>query len=476
MKPQTSTDLHSLFNPKSIAVVGASTKRGYTWDSGNAYISGCIRQSFAGRIFPVHPKAESILGYKCYRSILDIPEPVDLAVFCVRASSARNVMEACARKGVRFVHMLTAGFGETGQAANADIEKGIMAIARKAGIRVVGPNCMGLYCPEGGLAWNGELPDKPGSVGLFSQSGQLANMVVKVGSIEGIHFSKAVSFGNACDLQAHDFLSYMADDPKTTIIASYLEGLKNGRAFFETAKKMTRNKPLVVWKGGQTEGGARATRSHTAALAGSFQIWKGMCRQTGIISVDTLDEMVHTLSALKRLPLPQGLNAAILGGAGGGSVTMTDMAEKQGLGVPRLSDETIERLETIIPVQGSSVKNPLDILPYLANKDSFKFLMTLLKEDPRVDALFFTLPLAFIYRERGQAGVNAYLKITLRAREWLEKPMFLIIESFNTPELMILCREASERLMTHQVPVFPSFEVAARVMLNLKGYHDFLTR
>ncbi|MBW2175416.1 MAG: CoA-binding protein, partial [Deltaproteobacteria bacterium] len=185
MKPQTSTDLHSLFNPKSIAVVGASTKRGYTWDSGNAYINGCIRQSFAGRIFPVHPKAESILGYKCYRSILDIPEPVDLAVFCVRASSARNVMEACARKGVRFVHMLTAGFGETGQAANADIEKGIMAIARKAGIRVVGPNCMGLYCPEGGLAWNGELPDKPGSVGLFSQSGQLANMVVKVGSIEG---------------------------------------------------------------------------------------------------------------------------------------------------------------------------------------------------------------------------------------------------------------------------------------------------
>jgi len=472
----TSPDLHRLFNPRSIAVVGASTKRGVTWDSGNAYINGCIRQSFCGRLYPVHPKAESILGYKCYGSIREIPDRVDLAIICIRASAAKRAIQECAQKGVRFVHMLTAGFGETGQAASADVEEEIMAIAREAGMRIVGPNCMGVYSPEGGLAWNGELPDRPGSMGLFSQSGQLANMIVRTCAQKSIYFNKVVSFGNAGDLQAHDFLNYMADDAKTDAIASYIEGLKAGRDFFEAAKKVTRKKPLVVWKGGQTEGGARATRSHTAALAGSFQTWQGMCRQTGIISVDSLPEMVHTLSAIKWLPLPKGPKTAILGGAGGGSVTMTDMAEKHGLGVPQLSGNTIQRLGAVVPVQGSSIKNPLDILPFLTSQESFKFVMELLKQDPQVDCLFFSFPLAFIYFEAGRAGVKAYMKMIVKTREWLEKPLFVIIESFNSIELMVVSREATEELRARQISVFPDFEVAARVMMNLKGYNDFLTR
>ena len=476
MTSSSSSDLHRLFHPRSVAVVGASTKQGYTWDSGNAYINGCIRQSFDGRLYPVHPSAASILGYRCYPSILDIPGPVDLAIICIRASAARQAIEACARKGVGFVHMLTAGFGETGQATAADAEKSIMAVARQAGMRIVGPNCMGLYAPEGGLAWNGELPTRPGPVGLFSQSGQLANMVVRTSAQEGIHFSKVVSFGNARDLQAHDFLEYLAGDPHTKVIAGYIEGLKNGRAFFEAAKTVTRNTPLVIWKGGQTQGGARATRSHTAALAGSFQTWQGMCRQAGIITVDSLPELVHTLAALQALPLPKGPRAAILGGAGGGSVTMTDMAEKHGISVPRLSDETVERLGAVVPVQGSSVKNPLDILPFLTSGESFKFVMGLLKQDPLVDCLFFSFPLAFIYYETGRPGVDAYMKMIVKAREWLEKPMFVVIESFSALELMVVGREAAEKLAAQQVQVFPGFEVAARVMMHLKGYNDFLNR
>ncbi|MCG6910244.1 MAG: CoA-binding protein [Deltaproteobacteria bacterium] len=469
-------DLERLFNPRAIAVVGASTKRGVTWDSGNAYINGCLRQSFGGRIFPVHPKAKSILGFPCYRSVRDIQAPLDLAIICIPAAVVKAVIADCASKGVRFVHMLTAGFGETGQEEAGEIEKEITAMAKEAGMRIVGPNCMGLYCPEGGLAWNGDLPDKPGSVGLFSQSGQLANMIVRAGALEGIHFSKVVSFGNACDLQAHDFLNYLARDPATDVIACYLEGLKEGRAFLEAARSTALKKPLVVLKGGQTEGGSRATRSHTAALAGSHQTWRGMCRQAGIIAVDSLTEMVHTLSALKRLPLPKGTNAAILGGAGGGSVTMTDMAEKHGIGVPQLSDETVERLGAVVPVQGSSVKNPLDILPFLTSEDNFKFVMTLLKEDPLVDGLFFALPLPFIFHEKGRAGVDAYLNMIARARGWLEKPLFFIIEAFNTTELLLVGRAATEKMAAQQVPVFPDFEVAARVMLNLQRYRDFLRR
>lgn len=476
MTLSTVDNLYNMFHPKSVAVVGASTKREYSWDSGNAYINGCIQQGFAGRLYPVHPKAESILGYECYGSVLDIPEPVDLAIICVRASAAKHIIEECAQKKVRFVHMLTAGFSETGQSSKANIEKKIINIAHKAGMRIVGPNCMGLYAPEGGLAWNGDLPSRKGSVGLISQSGQLANMVVRTCARDAIYFSKAASFGNASDLKAHEFLDYLGNDPKTSVIGGYIEGLKDGRAFFDAAKIVTRKKPLMIWKGGQTEGGARATHSHTASLAGSFKTWDGMCKQAGIISVDSLTEMVHTISAFQRSTLPKGHKAAILGGAGGGGVTMTDMAEKYSLEVPRLSADTIARLRDVVPAHGSSVTNPLDILSFLTSVDSFKFVMKLLKQDCQVDFLLFLFPFALIYQEKGRLGVIEYTKMIGKSREWLEKPMFVVIESFNAIDMMVIAREAAENLTAMHIPVFPSFEVAAQVMMNLKQYYDFLNR
>ncbi|MBW1709811.1 MAG: hypothetical protein JRJ73_07990, partial [Deltaproteobacteria bacterium] len=178
----------------------------------------------------------------------------------------------------------------------------------------------------------------------------------------GFRYSKVVSYGNASDLQSHDFLKYLAQDENTKIIGAYIEGLKDGRAFFEEAKSITREKPIVAWKGGETEGGSRATQSHTGSLAGSYKIWRALCRQSGIIPVISMEELLTTLAALQKLPLPQGTNVAILGGAGGGSVTMTDAAEREGLKVPHLSEKTIRALEEFVPLQGSSVKNPLDMM------------------------------------------------------------------------------------------------------------------
>jgi acyl-CoA synthetase (NDP forming) len=476
MPSATSTDLDVLFHPKSIAVVGTSTKRGFVWSSGNAYINGCMKQSYSGKIFPVHPEAKAILGYTCYNTVCDIPDDIDLAIFCVPASAVLNVMADCVRKKVKFVHLLTAGFSETGRDDYAQIEAKLVGMAKEAGIRIVGPNCMGLYCPEGGISWNGEMPDKVGSVGLFSQSGQLANMIVMAGAPIGIHYSKVVSFGNACDLKAHDFLLYMGNDPKTKIVCAYLEGLTQGRAFFEAAKAVTKEKPLVVWKGGQTEGGARATQSHTAAMAGSFKTWEAMCRQAGIISVNSIEEMVCTISALERMPRPKGKRVAILGGAGGGSVTMTDKAEKEGLSVPHLSGHTIETLEEFIPLQGSSAKNPLDILPHLRDMESFKKLMDLLKNDQNIDALIFSLNLGFIYREVGRSGINGYLRMILKAREWLEKPMFMSLDTFNNLDMRILNHEAEEWLAGRKAAVFPCFEIAARVLKALRQYDEYLAR
>ncbi len=476
MSSATPPDLDHLNYTKSIAVVGTSTKRGFVWSSGNAYINGCIKQSYAGKIFPVHPKARTVLGYTCYNHICDIPDDIDLAIFCIPASAVLDAMADCVKKKVKFVHLLTAGFSETGRKDLANIEYQMAEMAKKAGIRVVGPNCMGLYCPEGGISWNGEMPDKTGSVGLFSQSGQLANMIVMAGAPLGIHYSKVVSFGNACDLKAHDYLLYLANDPKTKIISAYLEGLTWGRDFFDAAKAVTRKKPLLVWKGGQTEGGARATQSHTAALAGSFKIWEAMCRQAGIIPVNSVEEMVYTVSALERMPRPKGKRVAILGGAGGGSVTMTDRAEKEGLSVPHLSEGSIKALEEFIPLQGSSAKNPLDILPHLRDVESFKKLMTLLKEDQNIDALIFSVNLGFIYREVGRSRINAYLRMILSAREWLEKPMFLALDTFNNLDMRILNHEAEEWLAGRKAAIFGSFEIAARVLNALKHYDDYLAR
>lgn len=476
MTVEATPNLDALFYPKSIAVVGTSPKRGVVWSSGNAYINGCIKQSYQGKIYPVHPNAKTVLGYACYPSIDHIPGEIDLVIFCIPSSAVLNVMESCVKKKVKFVHLLTAGFSETGKDEFADIEKQLVEKARQGNIRIVGPNCMGLYCPDGGIAWNGEMPDRIGSVGLFSQSGQLASMIVMAGAAKKISFSKVVSFGNACDLKAHDYLNYLANDPKTKIIGAYLEGVTCGREFFDAAKKITKTKPVIVWKGGQTEGGARATQSHTAAMAGSHRIWEAMCRQAGIISVNAIDEMTQTISAIKRLPVPDGTRVAILGGAGGGSVTMTDLAEKQGLSVPHLSDYTIAKLEEFIPLQGNSAKNPLDILAQLRGTEQFEKLMTLLKNDSNIDSLVFSVNLAFIYREAGRRGIDFYLDTIAKAGKWLEKPMYLIADTFNSLEMQALQFDAEEKLAGMKIPMFSSFETAARIIKSLKGYKDYLNR
>ncbi|MDY6844551.1 MAG: CoA-binding protein [Thermodesulfobacteriota bacterium] len=474
MLEELSHNLDQLFYPKSIAVVGASPRRGRVWSSGNSYLAGSMEQDFQGRLFPVHPKAETILGFKSYRSIRDIPYEIDLVIFTVPSSVVLQVMEDCVKQGVKFVHLLTAGFSETGREEYAGIEKELIDIAKKGSIGIIGPNCMGVYCPEGGLSWSSTFSTIPGSISFFSQSGQLAGNFVQKGSNEKLRFSKVVSFGNASGLQAHDFLNYFAKDEKTKIIGSYIEGLKDGRAFFEAARDITRTKPLVVWKGGQTEGGSRATQSHTAAIAGSPEIWRGFCKQVGIIPVHSIDELVFTVSGLERLPMPRGTKVAILGGGGGGSVTMTDIAEKEGLKVPHLSGESIASLEKFVPLEGSSAKNPLDIIPALRDNKNFLQLITLLRDDPNIDALIFTIPLGIFYNELGRSGFSELIKLTIEAQNMLEKPLLTVFERDQEPHIDALQKEAKEWYYDAQIATFPSFELAARVLVRMKEYRDFL--
>ena len=472
-------ELERLFFPRNFAVIGATPNKKWAWSSGNSWIAGSFKMGFQGAIYPVHPKAETILRLKAYSRVLDIPGKIDLAIITVPLTAVAQVMEDCVRKGVQFVHILTAGFSETGKEEYADIEENIVEIARKGGIRIIGPNCMGVYCPEGGLSWAETFPAEAGSISLFSQSGQLAYHVIERGSLQGLFYSKVISFGNASDLEAHNFLNYLAQDEKTEIIGAYLEGLKDGRSFFEAAKKTTRKKPLVIWKGGQTEGGSRATMSHTAAIAGSQQIWDAMSKQAGIINVHTIEELIFTIKGLQSLPIPKGVNIAVLGGAGGASVTMTDFAEKEGLQVPHLADETVRGMEEFVALEGNSARNPLDILPAIiptgAGKGNMLRIAELLRDDPNIDAMIFNANPGRVYEIYGRAIMNRYLELSVEAMKLLEKPLFITLPREDDSKRDALQREARSWYNEAGVPVFPDFSLAARVMSNMKKYGDYLS-
>lgn len=474
MSEKANHELDRLFYPKTIAVVGASPDGDQFRWGGKTFIEGLVRQNYRGKVYPVHPKAETVLGFKAHRSVCDIPDDVDLAIFSIPASAVLQVMEDCVRKRVKFVHIFTAGFSETGLEERTQLEREMAALAREGGVRVVGPNCMGVYNPDAGVAWVKDFPTESGPVGFVSQSGQLAGHFIETGRPRGIRFSKVISFGNASDLQCHEFLKYLAEDDQTQIIGSYIEGLKDGRAFFDIATSLTTKKPMVVWKGGQTEGGSRAVSSHTAAIAGSQEIWRALCKQTGIISVNSIEDLVSTVAALQSLTPPRGPNVAIVGGAGGGSVTMTDAAERAGLKVPHLSEATIRGLGEFVPIHGQSVKNPLDIFSVLINPDHFKKMIELLRDDPHIDALMYYQRVEWALR-REKLFLDMILRMTIEGAKDLKKPLFLVLADAQSVEGEMLRRQAQETYLNAGITTFPTFDEAARAIYNLSEYHRFLS-
>jgi acyl-CoA synthetase (NDP forming) len=455
-------------------MVGATPKRAAFWSNANAYITAVVKQGYQGAIYPVHPTAKTILGFQSYKRIIDIPGEIDLAVFTIPNNAVLQVMEDCVAKKVKFVHILTAGFSETGLEESVRLEKDLLQLAQKGGVRVIGPNCMGIYSPDGGVSWEESYPSKAGAVGFLSQSGQLAGQFVTQGIIMGLTFSKVVSFGNTSDLQPHDFLEYLGQDDKTEVIAGYLEGLKDGRAFLETAARVTRKKPLIIFKGGQTEGGARAILSHTASLAGSPVLWQGLCRQTGIIPVNTLLDAVCTAKAFQKITLPEGLRVGILGGGGGGSVTTADLAEKEGLEVPRLSEITRSALGNIVPTAGTSVNNPID---YISEKvEPFVKVIELLQDDPNVDAVILhNIPWRWLHDGMRNKAFYRYLGGLNAIAKEQRKPMVIVLEtptdSPPDPVMNFVRGFFSETSMA----TLPNFTTAARVIYNLHQYKKHLS-
>ena len=354
-------------------------------------MEGLIRIGFR-EIYPVHPRETELLGLRAYQGIKDIPHDVDVAILMTPPDSTLQVVQDCAEKGMKGIVVFTAGFGEKG-AEGKKIEQEICRVARTKNIRVIGPNSIGIYCPTSKLltfpqGLMHDITTEGGPVGSFSHSGSFVDYLTYILTKKGIRFSKVISCGNECDLNAVDFLEYFGQDKQTKIIISYLEGIKNGRRFFELAREITKEKPIIVWKGGATELGAKAAMSHTGSLAGEKHVWEAMFEQTGIISVRSFEEIVDCLFCLYYLPLPRGRRIAVVAGMGGTNVGTADNCIELGLEMARLSGTTLERLAKLLPPVGTSVGNPTDIgVATLVAPNLYGETLKILNEDENVDML-----------------------------------------------------------------------------------------
>jgi acyl-CoA synthetase (NDP forming) len=347
--------LDYMFHPRSVAVVGASTQ-----DGPGSFISAIKEMGFTGDLYPVNPKADEIAGLKCYPRLTEIPGDVDHVISSVPLRFVEQLVEDCAEKHVKVIHFFTAGFSETGDEEAAALEARILERAKQQGMRVIGPNCMGLYVPAAGLSFMPGMPVEPGPVALLSQSGANAGEFCRTGAVRGLRYSKVVSYGNGTDVRESELLEYCAEDPDTDVIACYIEGLRDGPRFLRALRKASAVKPVVVLKGGRTEAGSRAANSHTGSLAGSLQIFDAAVRQAGAIRVDRMEELVDTTVAFRYLRDVRGPRAGIVGGGGGYSVLASDEIGSHGLQMPALPDDIQQKLHDFTPTAGTSVRNPVD--------------------------------------------------------------------------------------------------------------------
>ncbi|RLI41185.1 CoA-binding protein [Candidatus Bathyarchaeota archaeon] len=353
--------LKPFFNPNSVAVIGASAKTGTI---GNVIFRNFLKQSFKGKAYPVNPKYDYVQKVKCYPSVKDIPDRIDLAVVAIPAPAVLKVIRECAEKGVKAALIISGGFSETGS-EGVEREEELKRIVEETGIRIIGPNCLGIYDAVTGVD-SVFLPDikcsRPpkGKIAFITQSGAFGGAVLDWLSIENIGLSKCVSYGNACDVNEVDLLEYLAEDENTKVITMYLEGIKNGRRFIETARKVARSKPIVAIKAGRTERGTAAVQSHTGSLAGSDQIIDAVFKQSGIIRANDFQDMFDMAKALAMQPPAKGNRILIITNGGGAGVMTTDACEMNGIEVPEVPEETQNFLKKHFP-QHCSTHNPIDL-------------------------------------------------------------------------------------------------------------------
>ena len=474
------SDMDLFFCPRSIAVVGASD----TLSSfGTRYLQALTNFGYRGRIFVVNHSGTSVLGHNIYRSMLDLPERIDLATICVPARFVPGVLEDCLRAGIKAAIVLSSGFSETDSDEGRNLEEELLKIA-KQGIRLMGPNCFGTYCPGSRLTIipGQNFPATSGEVGLITQSGQLSEIIVGRSVGEGIRFSKVASFGNACDVNESDLLDYFVHDNETKVIAAYLEGIKEGRRFINIVRENSGKKPIIIWKAGLTQTGSIAAKSHTGSLAGNGKVWDAFFHQTNAIQVFALEELIDTILGFSCLPEGCGGRVGLVSGGGAGAVIGADMCERAGLQMLPFSPETKKQLRAILPGTGTSINNPLDLGVPHQKPDMLTAVLESVAASDNVDVIvirriFFSEQLSRTFSDSAASSheeLKALLSVPVEIKKKFGKPVVVVLAEemtgVNDLALEKERREIRDFFFADRIPVFATEDRAFKAIANLAKF------
>jgi len=453
--------LDYFFNPKSVAIIGASHTPGKI---GYEIVANFVGAGFERKIYPVNPDTKPILGLKVYKSVLDIDDDLDLVVICIPAEAIPKVLAECVKKKIEAIQIISAGFSEVGEEGKK-LEIKCKKIIEGVYTRIIGPNCIGVFDPHthvDTLFLSRERCGRPtpGNIAFITQSGAVGSTILDWLAEEGIGISKFVSYGNAMDVDESDLIEYLADDDKTKVITVYLEGIEaSGQKFMEIAKKVTKKKPLIILKAGKTEKGMKAVFSHTGSLAGSEKIYSAAFKQSGVIEAQTWEDLFDYARAFSAQPLPKGNKIAIVTDGGGFGVLATDEAERRNLLLPEPSEQLKKKMSKVMPYYAST-HNPIDLTGD-ADANRFKVVIESCLESNEYDGVIaITL---FQVPTLGKEVVDYIIELNKK----YNKPLLACAAGGKFTE------ELSKKLFQAGIPVYPTPERAVETMSILLKYKEW---
>ncbi len=465
-----------LFTPKTVAVVGASTK-------GTALPNVFIRRirefGFEGAIYPIHPSATEIDGLPAYRSLGETPRPVDYAYIAVSAAQIPDMLSAAAGR-VRFAQVISSGFGEVDE--GKELQQQLAAAAQAGGMRLLGPNCLGIYTPRGKVTFTEIGPHEVGTVGIVSQSGGLGTDIIRRGMSHGLKFSGLITVGNCADLGPSDMLEFYFADPQTKVIGLYIETAQDGRRLFEILRAAQARKPVIMLKGGRTRQGLAAAASHTGSLAGDDRAWIALSRQTGCVLVDTLDEFIDALLVFQMLaPRAQRptQRVVLFGNGGGASVLATDCFARLGLDVTPFGQPTVDALAALRLPPGTSITNPVDCpVGTLQQEDGrvAEKILDVIYASAEPEALVMHLNMAaFVGRTKPEVLDNlVQAGLRVQARHPGKAHFVLVLRSDDEPELAARRRDFRAKAITLGIPVYDEMSNAGYALAALRAHERFV--
>jgi len=451
--------LNNFFNPKSIAVIGASKTPGKV---GHDILRNIIQYGYDGAVYPINPAADEILGRKAYASMQDVPGKIDLAVVVIPSKNVLEVIGQCGEKNIDSAIIITAGFKESGL-EGAKLETELINKAKEAGVRFIGPNCLGMIDTHSKVnaSFAAGMPEK-GGIGFFSQSGALCLAVLDRALPDKIGFSKFISMGNKADISDTDIMLALAEDEHTKVILGYIEGVGDGRKFMDVATQVSKKKPVIILKSGITSSGAKAASSHTGALAGREAAFEAAFKQSGIIRAHTINELFNYALAFANQPLPQGPNVAIITNSGGPGILAADACDKSDLKLAPPHKEIVDELRTFLPPV-ASFYNPVDILGDARSDRYEKAITTVLKDDKIHGIMVLLTPTATVDIEATAIAVANIANKT-------DRP---ILTSFMGKKSI---EEAAKTLLSYGVPNYSYPEEAVSAMNAMYHYHVWINR